>query len=54
MPATKGAKVRTIAEEVANGVVDHVAQHGSDDQQGRQGMNIQHTAHCEGTGSKQQ
>ena len=43
-----------LAEEVTNGVVDHVAQHGSDDQHGRQGMDVQHAAHGKRTGGKQQ
>ncbi len=35
-------------------VVDYIAQHSRNDQHGRQGMDIQHAAHGERTGSKQQ
>ena len=39
---------------MAYGVVHHVAEHGGDDQHGRQGVHVQHATHGEGTGGKQQ
>ncbi|MNC50500.1 hypothetical protein D3C75_997440 [compost metagenome] len=49
-----GIAKQLIPEEVAYGVVHHVAEHGGDDQHPRQGMHIQHAAHGEGACGKQQ
>ena len=49
-----GIAEQLLTEEVTDGVVDYIAQHGRDDQYPGQGMDVQHAAHGEGTGGKQQ